>query len=308
MRLLLTLAVLLLTVVPLIAETTTPKRPAFANFKVSSRTVALNQPVRIEFTTLPRQIEGIDIARTVAQALDASRLAGFWRPLGTPTVTEHEKTHTITVSFSVLARKVGELPLPRVPLAWIADNQIVEFGQVTVTPNLLIGGDTADLPGEISGIAGHLWGERVEAARERLGTEALERRDQVIVANPVAGLELFYREGALGEAVLTVADLPLPRARDSFLSRWGVPQIEEAGSLTWILGWTRITATAGSDGTGTRLHFTREDIQAILDRARVSRDVFGVLDGREETVSEADAQQQRQRDAERELRRVTGEE
>ncbi len=307
MRLLLTLAVLLLTVVPL-AAATSPTRPAFANFKVSSRTVALNQPLRIEFTTLPRQIEGIDIEHTVAQALDASRLAGFWRPLGSPTVSEHEKTRTLTISFSLLARKVGELPLPRVPLTWIADNQIVEFGQVTVTANLLISGDAADLPGEISGIAGHLWGERIEAARERLGTEAMERRDQVIVAKPVAGLELFYREGALGEAVLIVADLPLPRARDSFLSRWGVPQIEEAGSLTWILGWTRITATAGSDGTGTRLHFTREDIQAILDRARVGRDVFGVLDGRGEAVSEADAQQQRQRDAERELRRVTGEE
>lgn len=307
MRLLLILVAVFLTSVPLIAATT-PTRPAFTNFKVSSRSVALNQPVRVEFTTLPRQIEGVDIARTVSQALDASRLSGFWRPLNAPIVTEHEKTRTITVSFALLARKVGELPLPRVPLAWIANDQIAEFGQVTVTPNLLIGGDTADLPGEISGIAGHLWGERVEAARDRLGADKLERREQTVVARPVEGLELIYREGALGEAVLTVAGLPLERARDSFLTRWGAPQIEEAASLTWILGWTRINATATGDGSGTTLHFTREDIQAILDRARVGRDVFGVLDGNAGGVSEADAQKQRQLDAERELRRVTGEE
>jgi len=290
-----------------LAAETTSTRPAFTNFKVSSRTIALNQTLRVEFTTLPRQVEGVDIARVVTQAVDASRLDGKWRPLGEPTVSEHEKTHTITVSFAVLPRKVGELALPRVPLTWIADNQVAEFGLVTVQPQLVIGGNTAELPGEVSGIAGHLWGERLDAAQATLPKDSLTRSENAIIAKPMPGLELYYRDGALGEATLTIGDLPLARARDSFLSRWGATQVEEGVDLTWILGWTRITATTSADGTGTLLRFVREDIQGILDRARVGRDVFGVLDGRQGSAPAIDPKEQRQQDAERELKRLTGE-
>lgn len=279
-------------------------RPAFANFKVSSRTIALNQAVHVDFTTLPRQVEGVDIAKVVRQALEASRLNGHWRPLGEATVAEDTKTKTIKVGFDLLPRKVGELPLPTIPLAWVGDNQAAEFGLVTVAPQLQIGGNTADLPNEVTGIAGHLWGERLADAENRLGKAAFAQAGDAMVASPVPGLELRYREGALGEAVLTTSGLTLARARDSFLARWGAPQEEGEQSLTWILGWTRITATPTEDGGGTSLHFVREDIQAILDRSRVGREVFNVLDG---AKPPADPATQRREDAARELERLSNE-
>ena len=295
---------LLVSAASLCAQSATTTRPAFANFKVSSRTIALNQAVHVDFTTLPRQVEGVDIAKVVRQALEASRLNGHWRHLGAATVAEDAKTRTIKVGFDLLPRKVGELPLPTIPLAWVGDNQIAEFGLVAVAPQLQIGGSTADLPNEVTGIAGHLWGERLADAENRLGRTAFTQTADAIVASPIPGLELRYREGSLGEAVLTTSGLTLGRARDSFLARWGAPQEDGGQSLTWILGWTRITATPTEDGTGTRLHFVREDIQAILDRSRVGREVFNILDG---ARPPADPAAQRREDAARELERLSNE-
>lgn len=277
-----------------------PRSGNFVNAKVSAKTVSLNQVVRVEFTTLPRQVEGVDIKLTVQRALDAARLAGIWRALGEPVVSEHEKTRTITVSFAVLPRKVGELVLPKVGLAWLNGEQIAEFGVVTVAPQLQVGSETRELPKEVSGVAGFLWGERLTDAKAKLSAEQLATRGDAVVATLQPGLQLYFRGGALAEAVLTVADLTLARAKDSFLGRWGAPQQETATALTWILGWTSITATPGTDGTSTVVRLIREDVQAALDQDAVSRRVFNVLDA----PPPADTPESRAQDAAREAERL----
>jgi hypothetical protein len=275
-------------------------RSTFVTAKVSAKIVSLNQVVRVEFTTMPRQVEGIDVKVTVQRALDAARLAGLWRALGEPVVSEHEKTRTITVSFAVLPRKVGDSPLPKVPLTWLTGEQVAEFGTVTVAPQLQVGSDTRDLPKEVSGVAGFLWGERLVDAKAKLGGAPLVERDGATVATLQPGLQLIFRGGSLAEATLTVTDLDLARAKDSFLGRWGPPQLETPAMITWILGWTRITATPGADGAGTVLTLVREDVQAALDQDTVSRRVFGVLDAPAPAVAtpesrKADAEQEAQR-------------
>lgn len=277
-----------------------PRQNNFVNTKVSAKVVSLNQLVRVEFTTMPRQVEGVDIKLTTQRALDAARLAGVWRTIGEPAVSEHEKTRTVTVSFAVLPRKVGDLTLPRVPLAWLNGEQVAEFGNVTVAPQLQVGSETRELPKEVSGVAGFLWGERLVDAKDRLRPEQIADRDGTAVVTLQPGLQLLFRGGALAEAVLTVADLDLARAKDSFLGRWGAPQLESQKALTWVLGWTSITATPGTDGVGTVLTLVREDVQAALDQDTVSRKVFGVLDA----PPPAATPESRARDAAREAERL----
>ena len=277
-----------------------PRSGSFVNFKVSAKTVSLNQIVRVEFTTMPRQVEGIDIKLTTQRALDAARLAGVWRTLGEPVVSEHEKTRTVTVSFAVLPRKVGDLPLPKIPLSWLNGDTNGEFGSVTVAPQLQVGTETRELPKEVSGVAGFLWGERLVDAKTKLKPEQIAERDGAAVVTLQPGLQLIFRGGALAEATLSVIDLDLARAKDSFLGRWGPPQVESPTSLTWILGWTSITATPGADGKGVLLALTREDVQAALDQETVSRRVFGVLDA----PPPADTPESRARDAACEAERV----
>src|SRR4051812_37833696 len=69
------------------AATATPSPEASriitVNSHVSNRQIALNQPVRIEFTTLPRQVDNVDIANVVANSLLVN---SSWRLLGRPSV------------------------------------------------------------------------------------------------------------------------------------------------------------------------------------------------------------------------------
>ncbi len=82
-------------------------RSAFYNQKVSAREVALNQPVRIELTTIPRQIEGVDVVASVGDAI-ALATSGQWRLVGKATLATDEKTRTIRVSATLLARSTGD--------------------------------------------------------------------------------------------------------------------------------------------------------------------------------------------------------
>src|SRR3954464_4082068 len=92
-----------------------PQRAITVNARVSpaSKEIALNQPLRIEFVTMPRQIENVDVAAAVANAV-ALGGGSTWRMLGRPVVSEHEKTHTISVSFALLPRESGERALPQI--------------------------------------------------------------------------------------------------------------------------------------------------------------------------------------------------
>lgn len=309
MRTLLVLALAALPFAPglIAAEPANPPR-AGINSRVSQRTIALNQPVRVEFSTLPRQMEGVDVKLAVARALDASRLAGRWRLLGEPSVVEHEKTRVVSVSYHLLPRQTGsEIMLPKMPLSWLSGEQVAEFGLVAVTPTIQIGNEAKDLPNEVTGVGGFLWGGSIDEARSRLKPEQIAARGTEVVATAQPGLDLIYRGGALAEATLTVSGMPLDRARDSFLGRWGMPQVEKDHEIAWILGWTSIVARPSADRSGTVITLRREDIQAAIDQSTVTTRVFDVLDGsaaRPAPPSPEQAARERAADAEREAQRL----
>lgn len=250
-------------------------RSAFFNQKVSARTISLNQPVRLELTTVPRQIESVNIEAAVA---DAVTLGGgqAWRLVGKPSAQIDDKTRTVRVLIVLLPRQVGDAPLPQVPVSWLNGDQIAEFGSVKVEAALSIGSETHPLPSELSGVAGFAWGSKLDEAKPKLGT--LTGDGDRTLAKPKPGLELVFRHGELVEAAIEVGDLNLEGARASFLARWGSPQIEEAASITWILGWTRITAAPSPDGKGMRLALAREDLLGRMTRARITDSVFGLLE------------------------------
>lgn len=251
-------------------------RSAFFNQKVSAREVALNQPVRIELTTIPRQIEGVDIPAAVGDAITLTADAS-WRLVGKAAMQTDEKTKTIRISATLLPRRTGDLVIPTIPISWLNGEQIAEFGSVKVLPQLVVAGGVRPLPAELDAVGGYAWGGKLAELRDRMPptTGDAERS----VAKPQPGLELVFRKGELVEAAIDVADLNLDAARASFLDRWGQPQIEENGSITWILGWTRIAATPATDGKGVHLALAREDMVARITRSRIADKVFGLLEG-----------------------------
>ncbi len=258
-----------------VAQAGDAPRSAFFNQKVSARTVALNQPVRLELTTVPRQIEGVSIEAAIS---DAVTLGGgqAWRLVAKPTAQIDDKTKTVRVSIILLPRAVGETPLPVIPISWLNGEQIAEFGSVKVEAQLVVGSDNKPLPAELNAVGGFAWGAKLDEIKAEVGTTAAD--GDRIVAKPRPGLDLIFRRGELVEATIDAGDLTVESARASFLARWGSPQIEEAGTLTWVLGWTRITAAPSPDGKGVRLSLAREDLLAQAVQARITDKVFGLLE------------------------------
>lgn len=263
------------------------KTSVFVNNKVSSRKISVNQPVRLEFTTMPRQVEGIDIAAAVSNGIALSS-GGTWRTSGKPTVAENDKTRTITVVVTLLPRTTGDLALPAFPLSWLSGDPRPDFGQVTVTQTLAIGGETRALPAEYDGVGGFLWGARQEdLIPAQIPANVVSTQGDKTVAKVSGSLELGFRTGELAEATLLASGVTLEQGRASFCERWGLPQSETASSLVWVLGWTRITATAlsepaKSDGTnadGVRFDLVREDIAAKQASSQVRSRVFSLLEG-----------------------------
>ncbi|GDY13842.1 hypothetical protein LBMAG53_27200 [Planctomycetota bacterium] len=260
------------------ADTQPVARRAFVNARVSSRQIAFNQVVRLEFTTMPRQIPGIDIAAAVANAvaLDSKR----WRSLATPIVVENEKTRTVAVTLALIPRVAGDVQLPAIPLTWLSGEQLADLGVVTVAEHLALAGDTIPQPKETIAIAGIPWGAKLldlTAAGGALAKVLIDRQKDRVTASPQDGLTLIFRHGELGEATLVAKGLTLERAREQFMRRWGMPHLTTEQALTWYLGWTTITATVTGDGV--TLGFVREDSEARRNQADVEQGVFGVLDG-----------------------------
>lgn len=250
-------------------------KSAFFNQKVSSRTVALNQPVRLELTTVPRQVESVNIEAAVA---DAVTLGGgqAWRLVGKPTTQIDDKTRTVRVSIVLLPRQVGDAVLPLIPVSWLNGDQVAEFGPIKVEASLIVGSESHPLPSELTGVSGFAWGSKLDEIKAGIGE--IKADGERTVAKPKPGLELVFRRGELVEAAIEAGELTLEGARASFLARWGSPQIEEAGAITWILGWTRISAAPSADGKGMRLTLAREDLMARMTKARITDSVFGLLE------------------------------
>ncbi len=289
-------------------------RPTFITARVSAKEICLNEAIRVEFTTLPRDIEAIDVTQSVANSLRLSAV-GTWRLLGEPQVTEvlrgapfatapaaegdkpvRERPKPITVVFHLLPRSTGDLTLPDIPITWLQGNTVARFSTVVVKPNLLVAGKLSDLPKEVTGVGGFAWSTTLDEIRTRVGADKIKKDGARIVITPQPHLTLIYGAGILGEATLRAPALTLDQARTSFLQRWGIPQQEDAQSLTWIIGWTRITARPDADGI--TISLVREDAQAKLANAQVNADVFGVLDGPKETPAEGAERKDREIKAE----------
>ena len=273
-----------------IGPATTTSEPinalAFVNHKVSSRKVSVNQPVRLEFTTMPRQVEGVDIAAVV---INGVTMAGgnTWRLNGKPSVIEDTKTKTVTVGVTLYPRTTGDLALPAIPLSWLSRDTPPSFGQVTVMQSINIGGETRALPKEYDGVGGFLWGARLDDLMgSQIPATAVSVQGDKTIAKVSGSLELGFRSGELAEATLLASGITLEQRRASFCERWGLPASDVDGTLTWVFGWTRISASAMSeppkaDGTkaeGVRLDLVREDLAAKQAANQVRSRVFNLLE------------------------------
>ncbi|MCX8040810.1 MAG: hypothetical protein RMM29_01245 [Planctomycetota bacterium] len=244
-------------------------RSAFFNQRVSARSLALNQPVRLEFTTGPRQIESVNIEAAVADAI----LVGYarqWRLVGRPAVQIDEKTRTVRVSLVLQPRTTGQANLPAIPVSWLTGDQIAEFGQVTVESQVLIGGELRPIPGEVQGVGGFAWGAALAELAPQLGQTTVEG-DRTL-ARPKPGLTLIFYRGKLAEAQIDTPDVALEAARPSFLARWGSPLSEDANGLLWVIGWTRIAASKLERGV--RVSLVREDLFDRAVQERIADQVF----------------------------------
>ena len=259
---------------------------AFVNHKVSSRKISVNQPVRLEFTTMPRQVEGVDIAAVVTNGITMAG-GSTWRLNGKPSVAEDTKTKTVTIGVTLYPRTTGDLALPAIPLSWLSRDTPPSFGQVTVMQSISIGGETRALPKEYDGVGGFLWGARLDDLMpSQISATAVSVQGDKTVAKVSGSLELGFRSGELSDATLLASGITLEQSRVSFCERWGLPASDVEGTLTWIFGWTRISASAMSepakaDGTkaeGVRLELVREDLAAKQAANQVRSRVFSLLE------------------------------
>ncbi len=256
---------------------TDTKQTVFVNSKVTPRKIAVNQPVRVEFTTMPRQVEGVDIAAAVTNGI-AITASATWRLVGKPVVTEQEKLKTITVVFSLLPRTTGDVALPSFPLTWLSGEPRPDFGEITVTQTIAIGGETRALPPEYDGVGGFMWGAKQEdLVGSKIPASVITTLPERTAAKVSGSLELGFRAGELADAILMAPGVTLEQARTTFCERWGMPVTETEGNLTWVLGWTRIIASPSADGI--KLDLLREDIQAKQSAAQVRGRVFNLLEG-----------------------------
>ena len=285
-------------------------RPSFVNAKVSAKELCLNETLRVEFTTMPRDIADVDVIKSISNSLRLSA-SKSWRLVGEPQVTESlrlapspsdgdkpvkERPKPITVIFSLLPRTTGDLTLPDLPITWLVGNNFAKFNTITVVPSILVAGKRIDLPQEANGVGGFAWSSTLDEVRTRVSSEKIKKDGARTIITPKPPLTLIYTEGFLSEAILRAPALTLDVARSEFLQRWGIPQQEDAASLTWFIGWTRITARPDSEGI--TLSLVREDIQAKLAKAQVSTDIFNVLENPKETSAESTERKEREIKAE----------
>ncbi|HEX3135837.1 MAG TPA: hypothetical protein VHX44_19905 [Planctomycetota bacterium] len=218
-------------------------RPTFINARVSAKEICLNETVRVEFTTLPRDIEGIDVVQSVANTLRLSATS-TWRLVGEPTATEvlrgapavpspagtppaeidkdkaaRERPRPITVVFHVLPRTTGDVSLPDIPITWLQGNTVARFSPVVVKPNLLIAGKVSELPREAAGVGGFAWASTLDEVRTRVDASKVKKDGQRTLIMPQSNLTLIFTGGIFGEATLRAPNLTKNQARTSFLQR-----------------------------------------------------------------------------------------
>ena len=274
-----------------VESTSEVKKPtrsrAFYNPKVSSRDIAMNQAISVSFTTLRPQIEEVSPLAIVEGALAQNDTAANWRVLTKPVIVDNDKIGTLNISFSLLPRVSGEVPLPEIPVRWLRGNQIATFGSAQVAALLARGTVTKPLAADHESIGGYAWGTSYQEILQRTGLESgtLDASGDLVVTTK-AGLELIIRGSRLAAARIYAKGVNVAQARQAFLDRWGDNQASDDPLLTrWIIGWVRIEArTKGIDQTVIEL--THEGIEADIARQQIEDKVFDLLDGNGTAVTD----------------------
>ena len=262
--------------------------------QISSRTIPLNGIVQIRFSTMPPQVEEVDPVTAVRNALTTAAVRRDWRLHGEAEIDQHPRARDVTVAFSLMPRRTGEIMLPTIPVSWMGRDQFAELGTVVVEPSLRMGTESLPLPPQIEQIAGHAWGtsasDLADVYPSHRFLEAGETRPASILVNE--HLQLILRRDHLAEAWLNAREVQLEAALEHFIDRWGDPLVNESRHpdephIIWQIGWLRIHAMSHPVG-GTRLHFLHEGIARQLVGSAVASDVFAVLDGRSRSVQPSD--------------------
>ncbi len=249
---------------------------AFVNHTVSSRSIALNEPLRIEFTTMARQLPEVDIAASVRAAIDVGG-ASTWVLIDQPLVVENEKSRTVSVTIALQPRMAGSLDLPQIPLTWLKGNALAAFGKVEVAESISVAGQQRPLPAEVQGVARVPWGGGFAEWRDRVPGAVAGLKDGAETLTTPQGLELRFMAGRLAEATMLARGLTMETAQRSFAERWGVPR-GTPRQQTWLIGWTRITATPAESG-GVILRFADDKQIARIAQVRFDAEVVSVLTG-----------------------------
>ena len=260
--------------------------PAAAfNPRVSDREVALNDPVRIVFTTTKPQLEDVDVEATVKGALAAKSVRDNWR-VAEVEITQHEKAKDVRVEIRLAPRISGDLALPAIPVLWMEGELSVEFGSVSVSERIRVGTDYRPAPDDLLQVAGFRWGAALDKIAAKLPNHAVETdQNDAATIKVRPGLTLHFTGGRLAAAELLAAGLSLAEAKASFIERWGNISEEPEDGLLWHLGWLTIKAMDSSDGI--ILHLAHQGIRADAVDEQVRRDVFAILDAEVATVEPA---------------------
>lgn len=243
--------------------------------RVSAREIALNDSIRISFTTGRPQLPEVDRSATVRNALALRSVQDSWRVIGEPVLEQHERALDVTVIIRLAPRLPGRLNLPQIPVAWMLGEHVVNLGAVTVRPEIRVGGDSRPLPVELTSIAGFTWGMTLDKLRSQLPAEAIDPGPPPRI-QPRDGLHLQLVGGQLARATLSTEGLEKVQARSSLVDRWGHPSHECDERIEWHVGWLHIVMTAVNGVL--KLEFQHGRIQAEGLRAEIQRQVFGALE------------------------------
>ena len=69
----------------------------FFNPRINSRDIALNEMIRLTFSTMPIQVPGVDVEQSVLRSLQAGKGSRDWRLLNPPLITIHEKGNDVEI-------------------------------------------------------------------------------------------------------------------------------------------------------------------------------------------------------------------
>ena len=264
-------------------------RGALFNPRISSRSIALNQPVRITFTTIPAQLPEVDIVSTVRSALALPDARSRWRLYGTPSVEVHDRLHTIEVGFVLLPRISGSLQLPEIPVRWLEGEQLARFGQVVVADGIAVGAEQRQIPRECTEVAGVPWTADPTVLKNQFGApeEVSTEPVHILRFQPEPNLIIETQAGRLSQVRVDTPQLRLEDARHQLVERWGEPILDRVGKslpsqaqLLWHIGWLRIEGYPQEDGM--RVVLVREDVASDILANHVQQSLFRLLEGRAE--------------------------